>query len=96
MYSNVILLYIEIYLFFFKFFSLLDYYKILSIVPCAIQQVLVNYLFYISLSLYMIYIYIYVCVCVCVNPKLLIILPPAFPFGNHKFVFYVCGSISVL
>ena len=22
-------------------------------------------------------------------------LPPPFPFGNHKFVFYVCGSIFV-
>ena len=22
--------------------------------------------------------------------------PPAFHFGNHKFVFYVCESVSVL
>ena len=22
--------------------------------------------------------------------------PPTFPFGNHKFIFYVCESISVL
>ena len=29
--------YIHIYLFFFRFFSLIGYYKILSIVPCAIQ-----------------------------------------------------------
>ena len=35
------------YIFFFRFFSLISYYKILSIVPCAIQQVLVGYLFYI-------------------------------------------------
>ena len=29
--------YIHIYIFFFRFFSLICYYKILSIVPCAIQ-----------------------------------------------------------
>ena len=34
--------------------------------------------------------------CVSVNPKLLIYPFPTFPFGNHKFAFYVCGSISVL
>ena len=53
--------------------------------------------------LYIVYLYIYMCVCVCVyiyiyiyiNPKLLIYSPP-FPFGNHKFVFYICESISVL
>ena len=41
--NKVIQLYI--YLFLFKFFSHLDYYKILSRVPRAIQQVLVGYLF---------------------------------------------------
>ena len=33
------------------------------------------------------------------NPKLLVYLPlatPAGPSGNHKFVFYVCESVSVL
>ena len=35
MYSKVIQLYM--YLFFFKFFSHLSYYRILSRVPCAIQ-----------------------------------------------------------
>ena len=30
------------------------------------------------------------------NPKLLIYPPSPIPFGNHKFVFYVCGVISVL
>ena len=31
-----------------------------------------------------------------VNPKLLIYPSPApFSFGNHKFVFYVCGPISL-
>ena len=39
-----------------------------------------------------VYVYVYV------NPKPLIYpsLSPTFPFGNHKFVFYVCESISVL
>ena len=36
-----------IYIFFFIFFSILVYYKILDIVPCAMQLVLVVYLFYI-------------------------------------------------
>ena len=31
------------------------------------------------------------------NPKLLIYPSPnRFPFGNHKFVFYVCEPVSVL
>ena len=29
-------IYIYIYIFFFRFFSLIGYYKILSVVPCAI------------------------------------------------------------
>ena len=40
--------YNNIYLFFFRLFSLIGYYKILNIVPCAIQQDLVVYLFYIQ------------------------------------------------
>ena len=49
MYSKVIQLYIYIYmyLFFFRFFSHIGYYKVLSRVPCAIQQVLADYIFYI-------------------------------------------------
>ena len=39
-------IYIYIYIFLFRFFSLIGYYKILSIVPCAIQYILVGYLFY--------------------------------------------------
>ena len=31
-------------------------------------------------------------VCIYVHLNLLFILPPTFPFGNHKFAFYVCGS----
>ena len=34
------------YTYFFRFFSIIGYYKVLKIVPCAIQQVLVVYLFY--------------------------------------------------
>ena len=46
-YSKVIQLYIYIYSFFFRFFSHIGYYRILSRVPCAVQQALVGYLFYI-------------------------------------------------
>ena len=55
----------------------IDYYRILSRVPCAILQVLFDCIFCIQQ-------------CVYVNSKLLIypsLLP--FPFGNHKFVFEV-------
>ena len=44
--DSVISIYLSII--FFRFFSLIGHYKILSIVPCAIQQVLVGYLFYIN------------------------------------------------
>ena len=33
-------------IFFFRFFSIISYYKILNTVPCATQVVLVVYLFY--------------------------------------------------
>ena len=36
-YRKVMQLYICIHLFFFIFFSIIGYYKILNIVPCAIQ-----------------------------------------------------------
>ena len=39
-------LYIYIYLLFFKFFSHVDHYRVLSRVPCAMQWVLISYLFY--------------------------------------------------
>ena len=48
---------------------------------CALQQVLVVYLFYIEKY-------------VSLNPKLFICL--TFPFGNHKFVICVYGLIFVL
>ena len=62
-YSKVIQLYIYICSFFFRFFTHIGYYRVLSRVPCAVQQVLAGYLFYIWQ-------------CVWVNPKLLI-YPPA-------------------
>ena len=60
--STVIQLHIYMCLFFFRFFSHIGYYRILSI-PCATQQVLTDYLFYIYQ-------------CVYVNPKLLIYPSP--------------------
>ena len=78
----ILYIYICVYIFFFRFFSIIGYYKILNIVPCAMQQDLVIYLFHIQQF-------------VSVNPKLLI-YPSLLNFGNHTFVFYVCGSVSVL
>ena len=40
--------YIYMYNYFFRFFSIIGYYKINSIVPCALQQVLVVYFIYSS------------------------------------------------
>ena len=37
MYSKVIQLYIYIFLFFFRFFFHIDYYRVLNIVPCAME-----------------------------------------------------------
>ena len=45
--GKVIQLCIYIYPFFFRFFSHISYYRILNRVPCAVQEVLVYYLFYI-------------------------------------------------
>ena len=68
---------------FFRFFSIIGYYEILSIVPCAVQRFLV-YLLYVQQ-------------CVSADPKLIIYpsLTP-FPYGNHEFVFCVCEPVSVL
>ena len=40
-------IYMYIYIHFFRFFSFIGYYKILSVVSCAIQKVTVVYLFYV-------------------------------------------------
>ena len=71
-----------IYICFFRFFSLIGYNKILSRVPCAIQQVLVGYPSIQS------------SVCMVIQTPGLSL--PDFPFGNHKLVFYICESVSVL
>ena len=64
----------------FRLLSRIDYYIILSRIPCAVHQVLVDFLFYIYL-------------CMCINPKLLIYpLPYVSCFGNHKSVFEVSES----
>ena len=47
-YNKVIQLYIYKYSFFFRFFSHIRYYRIVSRVPCAMQQVLIGCLFYIQ------------------------------------------------
>ena len=75
--------YIYIYPLFFQFSSCLDHHRTFSSVPYSIQQILVSYLFYTQQC-------IYVC------PNLPIHLTPLSPFGNHKFVLYICDSISAL
>ena len=45
---KVIQLYMYVYIFFFRFFSIIYYYRILNIVSCIIQNLLVVYLFYIE------------------------------------------------
>ena len=83
-YSKVNQLYICMYPLFFRFFSHLGYYRVLSRVSCAIEQVLISCPFYMQQ-------------CVRVNPKHLSYPPPLFfPFGNHKIVFHVYESVSVL
>ena len=39
---------------------------------------------------------LYLVVCIYVNLKFQIYPSPSLPCGNHKFVFYVCGFLSVL
>ena len=73
---------IHIYILF-QILSIIDYYKVVSTVPCVIEQILGVYK---QQRLY-------------VNSKLQIYLHPQSPtflFRNHKLVFYVCESISVL
>ena len=79
-YSKVNQLYIYVYPLFFRFFSHIGHHRILSRVPCAIQQVLISCLFYIQQ-------------CVYVTPSLPIHpLPPR----NHRFVFYVCDYFCLV
>ena len=72
------------YTFFFKFFSHIDYQRILGRVPCALQQVPVGQSFHIPQRAY-------------ASPKPPVHpFPLPVPFGNHKFVFKVYGCVSVL
>ena len=41
-----------LYIFFFRFFSIIGYHKIFTTVSCATQQALVGYLFYVSFFLF--------------------------------------------
>ena len=69
----------------FRFFRYIDYPRILGRVPCAIQQVPVSQSFRTPQ-----------CACASLNPQSIPPNPPPVPFSNHKFVFKVCVSVSVL
>ena len=77
---------VYIYIFFFRFFSVIGYYKVLNIIPCAIQQNLVVNLFYIYY-------------CISVNSRLLI-YPPLSPlvtiilFPFLIFIYYFTFECS--
>ena len=86
MYSKVIQLRVCVYtifVFLFRLFSILGYYKMPNMIPCAIQQALVAYLLYIlSMGL------------LTLTPN--VSSPQPLIFGDHKFVFCICDYISVL
>ena len=66
--------------FFFSFFSIMVYYKILNIFLCLYSRtLLIIYFIYSSVNLLI--------------PSSYLIHTLSFSFGNHKFVFYVSGSI---
>ena len=73
----------QIYPLFFRFFFNKGHQRVLSRVPCAIQQALISYLFHMQQ-------------CVHVNPNLPSYTSFSFPLGNQKFVFYICDSNSLL
>ena len=64
--------------FFWIIFPYIGHCRIVSRVPCAIQQILISYLYYMEY-------------CVYVNPSPYL-LPPTSPIpsGKHEFVFYSC------
>ena len=47
-------------------------------------------------SLFVIYNILHTIVCVCQSQSPSLSLPTPYPAGNHKFVYYICDSISVL
>ena len=65
---------------YFRFCSHIGHYRVLSRVPCALQWVLSSRF------------YIVVCTSQSQSPN----LSPTFSLDNHKFVFYIFDSISVL
>ena len=71
---------IRLILYFFIFFSIILYDKILNIIPCAVEQVLVIYLF------------TYSCVYLLI-PDFRFILP-LFPFSNHFFSYVNTGDFQ--
>ena len=85
-YSKVNHLYIYIYPLFFRFYSHIGLYRVLSRVPCAIQQVLVVCLFYIQ-------------ECVYVNPHLPTYPSPPYPlvttslFSTSVTLFLSCKQV---
>ena len=78
LYSKVNQLYLCIYPIFFGCPSHSDHHKALSRVPCAIQYVLLSFLFYT-------YSIVYICQSQSPNSSY-----PPFPLGIHTFVLYVC------
>ena len=102
----------------FRLFSIISYYKILNILPCAIRQVLVLTQLCLDSLRPPWFIVLQAPLAkgfsrqeywsgqpfsspdiqqyTSVNLKLLFIPTLSFPFGNYKFIFYVCKSISGL
>ena len=74
---------IQIHPFFSRFFSHIDYHRILGGIPGAIWQVPIGQSLHIPQSAY-------------ASPKPPTIPPQPIPYGNHKFVFKVYESVSFL
>ena len=76
--------YICIYIFFFRLFPIIIYYKILNIVPSAIQ-----YIFFVT---YFLCSSVYLLI---QNIQFISLTTITFLFGNHTFVFYVYESAFI-
>ena len=70
-----------IHIFFFTFFSIMVYHRILNMASCAVQEDLVIYPFFI-------------CQFSSAIPNSNPILPHSYPYGSHKSVLYVLDSVS--
>ena len=79
-YSKVTQLYIHIQPLYFRFFSHIGHYTLLSSVSCVIQQVLVTHVFYIQQ-------------CVYVSPNVSVLYPPGIHY--HKLVFHISNIIPL-